>query len=107
MKLTTLAAGGIDNTDSAVIPVGKTVVITHFGGADINAGDHKSSAYLLQWGTVGSFEELSAIALTGNTYQQELSRELVGDGAKFVRVTRQNTSATLKRCPFWVKAYDK
>jgi len=104
--LTNLAAGTSDTTDLAPIANGKTLVITKFGGADINLGDNKSSAYLLQWGVVGSFIEVAAIALTGNTFEYQLSEPLIGNGVKFIRITRQNNSASLKRCPVWVKGYD-
>ncbi len=104
--LTTLAAAGTDTNDTAPVASGRTLTVTKFGGADINMGDSKSSAYLLQWGVVGSFIELGAIALTGNTFELSLNEQLVGNGAKFLRITRQNNSATLKRCPVWVKGYD-
>jgi hypothetical protein len=104
--LTTLAAGAVDVTDSAPIANGKTITVTKFGGGDINLGDNKSSAYLLQWGIVGSFIELGALAFTGNTNEIAIDEQLVGNGAKFIRITRQNNSASIKRCPVWVKGYD-
>lgn len=104
--LTPLAAGANDVTDSAPIPNGKTLIITKFGAADSNRGDNKSSDYLLQWGIVGSFIEIQVITLTGNTVEIPLNEQLVGNGAKFLRITRVNNSATAKRCPVWVKGYD-
>jgi hypothetical protein len=105
--LTTLGAGATDTNDTPAIPAGKTLTVTKFGAADINMGDSKSSAYLLQWGIVGSFIEIGAIALTGNTFELSLNEQLLGNGAKFLRITRQNNSASLKRCPVWVKGYDQ
>jgi hypothetical protein len=103
--LSNLNAGAVDTTDT-VIPAGKKVLIKKFGGGDINLGDSKSSAYLLQWGTVGSFTDLAALAFTGNTNEVEVNQSFVGDGTKFLRITRQNNSASNKRCPVWVRAYD-
>lgn len=104
--LSNLAAGATDTTDSPVIPNGRTLTISRFGGADVNLGDNKSSAYLLQFGTVGSFVDLGVIALTGNTIELAIGVSVLGNGAKFLRITRQNNSASLKRCPVWVRGYD-
>jgi len=102
----TLAAGATDTTDSAVIPNGRKLTVTKFGAGDINLGDNKSTAYLLQWGTVGSFIELAALAFTGSTDELPVDVTVVGNGAKFLRITRQNNSASAKRCPVWIKGYD-
>lgn len=104
--LTTLAAGATDNTDSVPIPAGRKFMIKEFGACGIIDTDNKSSLYLLQWGTVGSFEDIRAISATGDTITLQVNKQFIGDGVKFLRITRQNPSATAKRCPFWVVAYD-
>ena len=111
-NLSSLAAGGTDNTDSPAIPAGKVVRLVELIAGDINTGpagvaDHKSSGYVVQFGIVGTFTEIAFAAMTGNTIRLELKDELVGDGAKFVRVVRQNNSGVAKRCPFILRAYDK
>lgn len=103
--LTNLTAGSTDTNDSSPIPNGKIVMITAFGGADINLGDSKSSAYLLQWGTVGAFTDIAAIAFTGGTFEYKMNASFLGDGSKFFRIMRQNNSASNKRCPVWVKGF--
>lgn len=98
---TNIAAGATSNHDFAPVPAGKTVRVMKFGALDINNGDHKSSIYLLQWGTPGSFEQVRGIALTGNTFEYEIGKVVTGDGAKFFRVMRINTSGAAKDLVFW------
>ena len=101
-----LASGGTDTTDIGPIPLNKKFVIKEFGAIGIIDTDSKSTVYLLQWGVVGNFEDVRAIGVTGNTVALQIGKQFTGDGTKFLRVTRQNPSATAKRCPFWIVAYD-
>jgi len=103
--LTTLAASGSDANDTPPVPSGVAAVVTVFGGADINLGDGKSSAYLLQWGTVGSFQDVAVVSVSGNTFEQRIDQSFLGDGQKFFRIMRQNNSSFAKRCPVWLKGY--
>lgn len=104
--ISTLGAGATDTTDIGPIPNGKRFIIKEFGAGSGIDTDNKSGQYLLQWGTVGSFVDIRAIVITGNTVSLPINREFVGDGSKFLRITRVNPSATPKRCPVWVVAYD-
>jgi len=104
--LSSLGIGANDVTDIGPIPVGKKFFIKEFGAGGIIDTDNKSSLYLLQWGVVGSFEEVRFISATGTTICLQVNKQFTGDGVKFLRVTRQNPSATAKRCPFWIVAYD-
>jgi len=106
IKLSILAAGATDTTDIGPIAVGKRFIIKEFGASGAVDTDNKSSLYLLQWGVVGTFEDIRAISVTGNTVLLPIGKQFIGDGVKFIRITRQNPSATAKRCPFWLVAYD-
>jgi len=105
-KLSDVTTGTTDNVNGDPIPAGKTLVIRKFGAADIAIGDGKSSLYILKWGSAGNFIDVAVISVMGNTFEYELKEQLVGDGVKFLRVTRSHQSAVDKRCPFWVKASD-
>jgi len=107
LLLNNVNAGATVNLDGSPILNGKKLIMIKAGGADINMGDNKSSAYLVQWGIVGNFEEIIVFALTGNTVEIIINREFIGDGIKFMRITRQNNSSTTKRLPFWLHAYDE
>lgn len=109
-KLSNLSGGASDNTDSPAIPSGKSVVLKSLLVADAiqaSSADQRSCAYLVQFGTPGAFTEIVFAAVSGNTVKLDIDDELIGDGSKFVRVTRQNFTALSKRCPFILKAYDK
>jgi hypothetical protein len=104
--ISSLGAGATDTTDIGPIPSGKRFIIKEFGAGGVVDTDNRSSLYLLQWGTVGSFEDIRAISVSGTTVCLNIGKEFTGDGAKFLRITRVNTSITAKRCPVWVVAFD-
>ena len=105
-----LNSASSDTTDSPPIPAGKILVVSRIGGLDINVGNNRSSFYLFQWGTVGAFSIFGAISVTGATMEIALREQLVGNGSKFIRITRQNNelvATPAKRCPCWIKGYDQ
>jgi len=106
LKLSNVTVGNTDNIDTGIIPTGNKLIITRFGAADVNIGDNKSSLFILKWGVVGSFDELAVISLCGDTFEYAMKEQLIGDGVKFLRISRSHQSASDKRCPVWVKAYD-
>ena len=97
---------GTDTFNSPAIPNGKRLRITKIGGADINNGDNKSSVFVVQFGSGGSFDEIAVFSLTGSTYEFEVKEDLIGDGVKFIRLVRQNNSTSAKRVMLWVRGYD-
>lgn len=99
-----VAATTTETKTYPAVPDGKTVVLKMFGAADINNGDNKSSVYILQWGSAGSFQTIRVLALTGNTQDIEMKRPLRGDGTKFLRVLSQNNSSSSKELVFWFEA---
>lgn len=103
---TSVAANTTVNTDSAVIPNGTKIRLVSVTGADVNTGDNKSSLFLIQWGSGSTFTEVCAFTATGSTVFLPLSDELIGNGVNFIRITRQNTSATAKRVIVWLRGYD-
>jgi hypothetical protein len=105
--LTSVPAGTTDTRDLTPIPNGKTIVIKRVKISEPNGGDNKSSIFVVQWGTVGSFLEVFAGAITGDFREIDLREDLLGDGVKFIRILRQNTSATNKRLMFWLEAFDR
>lgn len=92
--------------DSVAIPSGKILRVVRIGGAAKNTGDNISSTLAVQFGIVGSFTELAVFECCGNTFEFEVKEELVGDGVKFLRLSRQNGSSVAKRIILWVKGYD-
>lgn len=93
--------------NSPIIPLNQTWIVSLFGAADIDLGDNKSSYYVLQWGSGGSFEDVRILALTGATYEAKLNREFLGDGVKFLRVIMKNNSGSAKDLAFWYNAYER
>ena len=105
--ISTLAAGATDTTDIGPIPAGKKFTVKEFGAGGVIETDNKSSLYLLQWGVVGNFQDIRAITVTGTTVALPLMHEFLGDGVKFLRITRINPSITSKRCPVWIVGFDQ
>lgn len=97
-----VAAGQAVNADSQPIAAGKTIRLKKLILSEQNLGDNKSSGVLVQWGSNGSFEELAAGYVTGNTIEIQVDEDRVGDGVKFLRITRQNNSAQQKRIMAWL-----
>jgi hypothetical protein len=102
---TSIVNAGVMNdiTNYPAIPAKTTITITSFGAADINMGDNKSSAWVLQWGSSGSFETVRIISLTGDTHTEKMKYPLIGDGVKYLRVVRRNYSGSNKELPFWIE----
>lgn len=101
---TAVTAGSSLIKDLPAIPDGKTIVLKMFGGVDINNGDNKSSVYVLQWGTPGSFDIIRVLSLSGATQDLPMKRSLTGNGTKFLRVLCQNNSTADKDLVFWIEA---
>lgn len=104
---TTLNAGATDTTSSPAIPNSQTWVIGKAIFADINMGDNKSSTYLLEFGNGASWTIITAFAITGDTREVLIDKEVVGNGTKVLRLTRKNNSATNKICPCEIIVYEK
>jgi len=105
--LNSVAAGAIVNTDSPAIPSGKILRFQKLVISEQNLGSNISSGILVQWGTVGAFEELAAGFVTGSTVEIAINEERTGDGVKFISITRQNNSAAAKRIIAWLSVYDE
>jgi hypothetical protein len=99
-----IGAGANNNYDFTPFTIGERVFIENFGALDraLDASG-KGSAFILQWGSGGSFTEMGAIALVGNTFVAEIKKELIGDGIKFLRVRQFNDSTTGKQVMWWLK----
>jgi hypothetical protein len=104
--LNQVAASTTVTADSPPIPVGKRILFKHLISGDQGTGDNIASIVLIQWGTVGSFEEIAGTVLSGNTIQINIDEERAGDGAKFIRITRQNNSIVPKRVLAWLAMFD-
>jgi len=104
INVSTLASGTQDviNYPDA-IPNSKKWVINKFGAVDVNLGDSKSSVYILRFGT----DIITIISVTGNTYEVNINKEIIGDGVKKINVVRQNKSGHGKDMGFWVRAYER
>lgn len=99
-----LAAGSTDNPEHpSAVPNGEVWVISHFGAADINLGDNKSTVYALRFGT----DILRVISVTGVTYDIPMKVEITGNGTKKLNVLRVNNSGSTKQCPFWIDAHKR
>lgn len=105
-KFSSVPATTTDTFNSGVIPAGKKLYIIKIGGADLNTGDNKSSLFVVQFGSGAAFDEIAVFTATGSAYEFDVKEELLGDGVKFLRLTRQNNSAVAKRIMLWVKGYD-
>lgn len=98
--ITSDVAASSNDTTSQTIPNGERWMLMSFGCADINTGDNKSSIYVLRWaGNV-----LRMAALTGNTFEVTIGKEIIGDGVKQISIQRFNRSSTNKACPCWLIA---
>jgi len=103
---TNLGAGANDTVGIVQpIPDGETWVITKFGAADINTGDHKSSIYTLKFG--GEVLDGAIIITTGSTITLNENWEIKGDGVKKIEIDRKNTSGLAKQMPTWITAYKR
>ena len=95
----------VSGDDSATVeypPIAsnKSFIITIFGAVDVNNGDHKSTTYLLKYGS----SNIRALAFSGNSGQISMRVPLIGDGVKFVSVVINNHSSQSKQCTFWLHA---
>jgi len=100
-----VAAGATIDEDLPALAPNKNIVLKQFGAIDINNGDNKSSVYILQWGSPGSFEILKVLSLTGATQETAFGKGhvLEGDGTKFLRMKCTNTSGSPKDLVAWVE----
>jgi len=102
--ITSIVGAGLNSTyDFPIILNGVVWMVTHFGAADMNLGDNKSSVYVLKWGS--DIERI--ISLTGNTSEIALNKEFTGDGVKKLSILRMNKSGFDKQLPCWIRAYQR
>ena len=87
-----------------IIPSGDTWKLDMFGAMDINFGDNKSSVYILQFGSTGSWTTVRVISVTGTTTDMDIFKEFTGNGTKRFRVIMINNSGTNKDLAFWMIA---
>jgi hypothetical protein len=93
-------------TSFEIIPAGKKWVLKKLIFTDINDGTSQSSVAKLEFGSGVTFDNLRTVVATGATVHEIINLELIGDGVKLVRLTRQNTSNTDKELPFYLDAYE-
>jgi hypothetical protein len=104
-RFSSVAAGATDVFDTNPVPVGKKFLLKTICVSDANIGDHKSTRYEVMFGVPGSFTDIITCFITGNVFVFDVNEEFIGDGVKFFRITRQNNSASAKRCPICIKAF--
>ena len=97
-----VAAGGQSTENFTITPDKKSFVPRAFGGADINLGNNKSSIYILEWGTPGSFDTVAIVSATGTTESTILKEQYEGDGVKYARVILMNTDSAAKDLVCWL-----
>lgn len=95
-----LSAGQTAVDSSPVIPSGTTIRISKFG-----AGASASALVALQWGSGSTWETIRAYGLNGQSFGEAIDREFVGDGAKRLRVLRQNIWTGAAPVFVWVEAF--
>ena len=91
-----VAAGATVTTTTPVVPLNTRVTVRKFGGYVANG------LIVLQWGSGGSFTTIRAF---GGTFEFELKKDFIGDGAKLFRLVRINNDTTSKPIVAWMEAF--
>lgn len=93
--------------DDTPIPTGKRLVVSGVRISEVNSGDGKSSLVTIRWGSGTTFFDVFIGAVTGSTLYFPIEEELVGDGVKFLRIIRQNTSPLAKQIFVFLNSFDR
>jgi len=100
-----VAANGQDVQELAVIPNGEVWRITRFGGSEVGTGDGKASVIVLQLFDGSAWQTIRGFGVVSTAVEVDLARDVRGDGAKKLRVVRQNKSAAAKQIIAWVEGF--
>lgn len=85
-----------------IIPNGKTVRLTSFGGYDPVGSDGIGGIISLQWGSATNWLTIRAGGFGTFDFEWEKGIEFIGDGAKRFRIVRQNRSSVAKVMVAWL-----
>ena len=98
-----VTAGAPSITDSIVIPAGVVVTMKKFGCADPPTSGGIGNIIKLRWGSVaGGFETILPCTLI---YEfKDINRDVMGDGVKHFRISRENKGAGPKTIFVWFNA---
>ena len=100
-----VAANGQDLQELPVIPNGEVWRITRFGGSEVGSGDGKASIIGLQLFDGTAWQTVRGFGVVSTGVEVDLARDIRGDGAKKLRVVRQNKSASAKQIIAWVEGF--
>lgn len=111
---TAVGAGATVNVDLSPITNGKTWIVTQFGAATpvtsliaiTGIVDARTDMIVLKFGTVGNFTDIAVIIQSAQTFFIPMEHALVGDGSKFVRFTKTNSSGASRTTIVWAHAYE-
>lgn len=89
---------------SPIIPNGKTVRLTSFGGYDPIGSDGVGGIISLQWGSASSWLTIRAGGFGTFDFNWDKGIDFNGDGTKRFRIVRQNRSSVAKVMVAWLTA---
>ena len=102
-----VSAGSVDVLTSPIIPNGQIWQITRIIMADKAINDGISGGFLVDFGSGGTREILTAAYLLGNTMIVPISKVFAGDGVKRFRFIRENNAAIAKKMFLMVEGFKR